>query len=85
MGHDRLDPILGSYSVPGIDFLPITGPKIPALTAPARSPVAGTCWDFVSVLRGPLYLFTVVFTPSHSSHSQSTYFVQPLQQCADEI
>jgi hypothetical protein len=33
MGHDRLDFILDSYSVPGIDFsFSITCPKMPALS-----------------------------------------------------
>jgi hypothetical protein len=37
MGLGRLDSLLGSYSTPGINFIPISRPEIPILKTSAKN------------------------------------------------
>jgi hypothetical protein len=74
MGHSQLGSILGSYSIPGIDFPPITRPKPPAqcvhctdpLTPQAEAefmnvqfPISLRFLGIISDLRFPYTMFTL--------------------------
>ncbi len=59
MGHGRLDSILGSYSIPGIDYLLLIRPKIPAQSSRPPISVKGSSAFFsaaMQLLRGRKYL-----------------------------